>query len=182
MNTLAYDTQHIYEEHRETFALLRDTIDLSQVAFVGGIADYLNLRGRQEMPINDFDLIISNPSVIAPLKNKLRFTQTETLYLDESSAVFQANNNVNNCYVHLDFFVVTSIYEHSLITSNFLGTAVRHHDFETMRKFHNNQIPVFNSVVKGIEYDWKRLYKHSSKAGLYNLLSYKNDQTLLTKI
>lgn len=182
MNYLDYDTEHIYQEHKKTFALLRDTIDLSQVVFVGGVADYLNLRGQHPMPINDFDLVVSNPSVLEPLKEFVSFAHTETLYLHESKSVFQANYVVDNCWVHLDIFLVESIYEHGLSCSQFLGTDIQHHDFETMRKFHNNQISVFTTDVKGSEYDWKRLYKHTRKGGLYNLTAYKNKPSLLTSV
>lgn len=182
MNYLQYDTTHIYKEHQDTFALLRDTIDLEQVAFVGGIADYLNLRGHHKMPVNDFDLVISNPAVIDPLKEIIHFAHTETLYLNETSSVFQSNYIVDDCCVHLDFFEVSSIYEHPICRSEFLGTEVQHYDFETMRTFHNNQISVFTTDVKGADYDWKRLYKHSRKGGLYNLIRLKYKQPLLNSV
>ncbi|MEP2935287.1 MAG: hypothetical protein ABJM06_06190 [Gilvibacter sp.] len=182
MNHLEYDTENIYNEHRKTFEMLRDHIDLSQVAFVGGIADYLNLRGHHKMPVNDFDMVISNPLVIEPLKELIRFAHTDTLYLNETSSVFQSNYIVDDCCVHLDFFMVSSIYEQAVCTSQFLGTPVQHYDFATMREFHNNQISIFTTDVKGEAYDWKRLYKHSRKGGLYNLIALKNKKSILNTV
>lgn len=176
MNYLEYDLEHILPEHQKAFALLFEHLDMTQVTFVGGVADYLNLRSSYDMPVNDIDLAISNESLLESLSPFMELEKHPSLYLGVSDSVYISNMLIDDCNVHLDFFTVASIYGRSITTSQLLGRAVQHCDFEDMRGFHNNQIAGLTSRATGPDYSWQRLYKHSRKAGLYNLAVYKNQK------
>ena len=55
-----YDRKHIFNEQQATFESVFSKVDLSKIAFVGGVADYLNLRDYYDMPVNDLDIIFQD--------------------------------------------------------------------------------------------------------------------------
>ena len=51
-----------------------------------------------------------------------------------------------------------------------------------MKKVHNDEIPLKTSEARGNSYEWKRLYKHSKKASLYNNVIFLQEKNLIGTI
>ena len=176
MNYKAFDTNYIYEEQQATFRLLFETLDLSKVSFVGGIADYLNLRDYYEMPVHDVDLVYWNEEDLEPLWKKMSLRRHVCKFYEfDKMEVLVGDYFVNGKRVHIDCFKRNHIYG-GISQSELLGETVQHASFGTMLKFHNEHVAKLTSKAMGSNYEWKRLYKHSKKASLYNLVRYRQEK------
>jgi hypothetical protein len=176
---LEEDTNTIFLEQQKAFDHIFNKLDLSKIAFVGGVADYINLRSYYEMPINDLDIIYENEEDLSSIIENGEITRHITsFYKMNIGEVLVSEFNVNGKDVHIDFYK-RKFSKMSLMKSLLLGKMVWHATFKEMKKFHNNQIPELTSEVAGKDYEWKRLYKHSKKASLYNNVSYLEEKKLL---
>lgn len=176
MNYLEYDRHHIFEEQKATFRLLFNEIDLSKICFVGGVADYLNLRDYYDMPVHDLDVVYQDEADLEPLKKYIEMERYHCKFYEfDEMEVLVGQHFINNKRVHIDFFRRNFIYG-GVTTSMLLGREVRHSTFESMKKFHNDHIGKLTSRAMGVDYEWKRLYKHSKKASLYNLVTYQQEK------
>lgn len=176
MDVLKYDRAHILKEHQEILHVIFETIDMDKVVFVGGIADYLNLRPKYQMPVNDIDLCFRAKEHIANFEKRFKMTRYPSLYMRDAKAVFNGECVVDGKSVHFDFFQQSSIYTRPISQSSLLGQKVLHTSFEGMQAFHNEHIELLCSDSLGEKYNWKRLYKHSRKAALYNMISFKMER------
>ncbi len=176
MNDFKYDTEHIHTPQQETLRVLLETMDLSSCYFVGGIADYLNLRSYYDMPVNDIDMVITSEAMLEVLQPHMEITKYKSRFYEyEEMDVYVGNYWAGERRVHIDFFKRSFFYG-STSTSQLLGVPVKHASFETMKRFHNTHVSKLTSKTLGPKYEWKRLYKHSRKAGLYNLITYKEQK------
>jgi hypothetical protein len=168
---LKEDEKNIFYEQKQALKNIFEKLDMSKIAFVGGIADYINLRGYYDMPINDIDIIYQDEEDLLPIKENDGITRYFTRFYDLEVEVLVSEFKIDNKEVHADFFkrVFSKI---RLVQSPLLGTMVWHATFNEMKAFHNNQIPLITSEAMGQKYEWKRLYKHSKKASLYNNVCY----------
>ncbi len=176
---LEEDRMNIFFEQQQAFEYIFNKLDLSKIAFVGGVADYINLRSYYYMLINDLDIIYENEEDLGEIIENGQITRHEsTFYKMNIGEVLVSEFSVNGKNVHTDFYkrIFSKI---SLIKSPLLGRMVWHATFKEMKKFHNNQIPELTSEVAGESYEWKRLYKHSKKASLYNNVSYLEEKNLI---
>lgn len=178
MDYLNYDNKAIYEEQKATLRVVFEHLDLSKVTFVGGVADYLNLRHEFRMPVHDLDIVYTNEADLQPLidivgvhRHKCKF------YEFDEMEVLVTEHMINDKRVHIDFFKRNFIYG-GVNVSPLLGTNVRHTSFESMKKFHNDHVAKLTSKALGMNYEWKRLYKHSKKASLYNLIEYRREKNI----
>ena len=178
MNYFEYDTAHICKEHRQLFKELFQCLDLDKVVFVGGIADYLNLRPDFEMPINDIDLTFRSKSHITAFTQRYPMKRHESIYSNDALHVFTGGCTINGRHIHFDFFQQDSVFIRPVAKSELLGQQVLHTSFVGMQAFHNEYIALMSSDEQAENYEWKRLYKHSKKASLYNLLSYRKEKEL----
>ncbi|REG99100.1 hypothetical protein [Flavobacterium aquicola] len=179
---LEIDKKNIFTEQQKALGFIFDNLDLSKIAFCGGVADYLNLRQYYQMHINDLDIIYENEEDLDPIKNKVdvkryisKFYRTrngETLVY--KFKIYGKEINVDN--FPKDFSTLT------LTQSPLLGKMVWHSSFNEMKKFHNNEIHLKTSEIAGINYEWKRLYKHSKKASLYNNVTFLEEKNLIHTI
>lgn len=170
------DKSNIFYEQQKAFEYLFHTLDLSKVAFVGGVADYINLRSYYKLPVHDFDIIYQNEEDILPLKKDIKLKKYHIGFYktNDNQEVVVAKIRVNNKEVHMDCFPRN--FEHiDLQESMLLGYKVLHASFEEMRTFHNYHIQFLTSTHLGKDYKWERLYKHSKKAGLYNNIVYSKE-------
>ncbi|RZS92504.1 hypothetical protein [Aquimarina brevivitae] len=177
---LELDHQYIYQEQKETINFVLNTLDISKIAFVGGVADYLNLRQYYQMPVNDLDIIFENEEDLEPIKDQSDLQKFRCSFYqnDKVKEVFVSEYFVNERRVHIDYFK-RNFGPIRLTKSPLLGTIVYHASFEEMKKFHNNQIPLLTSKNMGEKYEWKRLYKHSRKASLYNNIEFLKEKNSL---
>ncbi len=182
MDTLKYDKSHILESRQEALHLLFSTLDLTKVSFVGGIADYINLRGKYVMPINDIDLVFRDEEDLKALAQVLPLKRFESKYATDTNIVYVTNFEHKTAPIHIDCFRQHTIYNRPTSTSDLLGHQVNHHSFKGMKQFHNEHVELMSSDSKLHEYEWKRLYKHSRKAALYNLICYKRDKQELVAV
>lgn len=180
MDSIKYDTKHILKEHQEALQLLFDAVDLSKITFVGGIADYLNLRTHFKLPINDIDMVFSDYKTLEEFGKIVPLKRFKSTYHTDTDSVFIGNYTSKGHEIHFDFFKQYSIHKTANSKSSLLGQTVYHTTFKGMQDFHNGQIASLTSDVTKDKYDWKRLYKHSRKAALYNLLCYKQEKEQLT--
>ena len=176
MNTIEYDKNTITKPGKEALSLLFSTLDINKVTFVGGIADYLNLRGHYNMPINDIDIVFRDESVLNELGKVLQIQRFESKYATDTNLVYVTNFKHPQGEIHIDFFKQVSIHKRPNNSSLLLGTKVLHTSFVGMQQFHNEHIELMSSDSKDNQYEWKRLYKHSRKAALYNLITYKQEK------
>jgi len=179
MDYLKKDNLAIYEEQKATFQFIFDHVNLSKIAFVGGVADYINLRDYYKMPVHDLDIIYQNEDDLKEIINKIGVKRHLcSFYKFDQMQVLVADFFINNKRVHIDFFKRNYIRE-GITTSYLLGHQVKHSSFESMQKFHNAHVSMLTSDALGEKYEWKRLYKHSKKASLYNMICYQKEK--LTK-
>ncbi|GIQ57664.1 hypothetical protein Flavo103_08000 [Flavobacterium collinsii] len=172
---LKEDEKNIFYEQKQALKNIFEKLDMSKIAFVGGIADYINLRSYYDMPINDIDIIYQDEEDLLPIKENEGITRYFTRFYDLEVEVLVSEFKIDNKEVHADFFkrVFSKI---RLVQSPLLGTMVWHATFNEMKAFHNNQIPLITSEAMGQKYEWKRLYKHSKKASLYNNVCYLEEK------
>ncbi|CAA9197830.1 hypothetical protein ACHRVW_16125 [Flavobacterium collinsii] len=172
---LKEDEKNIFYEQKQALKNIFEKLDMSKIAFVGGIADYINLRSYYDMPINDIDIIYQDEEDLLPIKENDGITRYFTRFYDLEVEVLVSEFKIDNKEVHADFFkrVFSKI---RLVQSPLLGTMVWHATFNEMKAFHNNQIPLITSEAMGQKYEWKRLYKHSKKASLYNNVCYLEEK------
>lgn len=178
MDYIKYDNSHILKEHKQLFNILFETLDISKVVFVGGIADYLNLRPHFQMPINDIDLCFRSKAHIAEFAKRYPLRRYPTIYTLDAKEVYTGDCKINGRLIHCDLFRQESVYIRPIAQSTLLGQKVLHTNFEGMKAFHNEHIEFMSSDLQAEQYNWKRLYKHSRKASLYNLLSYREEKEL----
>lgn len=178
MNFIKEDNQAIYAEQKATFQFIFDHVDLSKITFVGGVADYINLRSYYKMPVHDIDIIFQDEKDLKEIFNKIGAKKyTSSFYKIDQMEVFVSKFIANNKRVHIDFFKLNNIRE-GTVKSYLLGQQVQHSSFVKMQKFHNSYVSKLTSEVLGEKYEWKRLYKHSKKASLYNMISYQNEKLI----
>ncbi|WP_200978587.1 hypothetical protein [Echinicola sp. 20G] len=179
LSHINYDESHIYEEQKAAFHHVFDLLDLNKIAFVGGVADYLNLRDYYEMPVHDLDIIYEEESYITPIINKDGVKRHKSrFYKFNSDEVIVSEFFINGKRVHMDYFR-RIFYKMHLTQSTLLGETVWHASFLEMKAFHNNQIEFLTSEHMKELYDWKRLYKHSKKAALYNNVTFLEEKNMI---
>lgn len=173
------DNLHIPKAQRIAIHHVFSLIDASRIAFVGGIADYLNLREYYDMPINDLDFIYEDENDLKPIIEKDTVKKFKcNFYTRDSDEVLISDIYIDGSRVHIDYFK-RNFLSVKLTRSLLLGKMVRHASFTEMKKFHNDHIEPLTSRKTGGKYDWKRLYKHSRKASLYNNIQYLKERGLL---
>ncbi|RUT69432.1 hypothetical protein D0817_16490 [Flavobacterium cupreum] len=176
---LKEDEKNIFYEQQQALQNIFDKLDLSKIAFVGGIADYINLRSYYDMPVNDIDIIYENEEDLLPIQEQDGITRYfSRFYNINVGEVLVSEFFVNNKNVHTDYYkrIFSKI---QLTQSPLLGRMVWHATFNEMKEFHNTQLPEVTSAAMGHKYEWKRLYKHSKKASLYNNVCYLEEKQLL---
>ncbi|MEZ0128445.1 hypothetical protein AB9T88_00955 [Flavobacterium sp. LBUM151] len=176
---LKEDEKNIFYEQQQALKNVFEKLDLSKIAFVGGIADYINLRSYYDMPVNDIDIIYEDEAVLMPIQQQDGIRKYPTAFYNMNvGEVLVSEYLVNNRKIHTDYYkrIFSKI---KLVQSPLLGTMVWHASFNEMKAFHNSQIPEVTSQAMGEKYEWKRLYKHSKKASLYNNISYLEEKQLL---
>jgi len=177
------DRLNIYSEQQAVFRKIFGLLDRSKIAFVGGIADYINLRPYYDMPVHDLDIIYQSEEDLKPVLKKYNLIRHGINFYDvnDSKEVLVSEIFVNNKRVHIDYFKRN--FSHvRLKESHLLGYKVLHADFDEMMKFHNDHIPLLTSNAMGEKYEWRRLYKHSKKAALYNNICYLRDKGSLEQL
>lgn len=176
---LEYDRRTIFEEQKATLNHVFDILDTSRFAFVGGIADYLNLRGFYQMPVHDLDIIYEAEEDIKPIITQDGVTRHQCqFYRFDTEEVIVSEHFVNEKRVHIDYYR-RNFHNMSLSQSPLLGKVVWHASFLEMKQFHNGIIAMLTSEKMGHRYDWKRLYKHSKKASLYNNIVFLEEKNLI---
>ncbi|AXT58663.1 hypothetical protein J8L88_20760 [Aquimarina sp. MMG015] len=177
------DRANIYLEQQAVFEKIFQLLDSSKIAFVGGVADYINLRSYYEMPVHDLDIIYQDEKDLTPVieKYNLRRHGINFYNINESREVLVSEIFINKKRVHIDFFK-RNFSKMRLQESYLLGTKVLHTSFDEMMKFHNDHIPLLTSDTMGANYEWRRLYKHSKKASLYNNVRYLKEKGLLKQL
>jgi len=177
-----YDRKHIFNEQQATFESVFSKVDLSKIAFVGGVADYLNLRDYYDMPVNDLDIIFQDEEDLRQIIDNEGVERFDCkFYKYNSKEVLVSEFFVDGKRVHIDYYQ-RNFSAVRLTQSYLLGYRVMHASFKEMKKFHNDQIGRLTSSAMGKDYDWKRLYKHSKKASLYNNVDYLSEKKLLHTI
>jgi hypothetical protein len=169
---LELDKQNIFNEHQEVLEFIFNTLDISKIGFVGGIADYINLRQYYEMPINDIDIIYENENDITAVDGVMKLEKFYANFFQLSSnEVLVSEFKIGDKNVHIDYYK-RNFNNLRLKQSPLLSKMVWHIPFKEMQRFHNMMIPELTSEAMGTDYDWERLYKHSKKAALYNNVTY----------
>lgn len=177
------DRANIYYEQQVALESIFELLDRSKIAFVGGIADYINLRSFYDMPVNDLDIIYQNEEDLSPVieNYNLRRHGINFYHINDSNQVLVSEIFVNDRRVHVDYFKRN--FAHIRLKESFLlGYKVLHARFDEMMKFHNDHIPLLTSDAMGSGYEWRRLYKHSKKAALYNNVCYLKEKGLLEQL
>jgi len=173
------DEKNIFQEQKEALKSIFEKLDMSKIAFVGGIADYLNLRSYYDMPVNDIDIIYENEADLLPIQEQYGIRKYCTrFYSMEAGEVLVSEYPFNNKKIHADYYK-RNFSRIKLTQSPLLGRMVWHASFTEMKEFHNKQVPLITSQAMGANYEWKRLYKHSKKASLYNNVCYLEEKNLL---
>lgn len=176
---LKEDEKNIFYEQQQALKNIFEKLDLSKIAFVGGIADYINLRSYYDMPVNDIDIIYENEEDLLPIEEQDGITRYfSRFYNINVGEVLVSEYFINNRNVHTDYYK-RNFSKIKLTQSPLLGKMVWHATFNEMKTFHNSQVPEVTSQAMGEKYEWKRLYKHSKKASLYNNISYLEEKQLL---
>ncbi|WP_408028959.1 hypothetical protein [Tenacibaculum xiamenense] len=141
---------------------------MKKIVFIGGIADYINLRKQYHLMVNDIDIAFENENDIAPFLNNYGYKKYRNrFYSSEENEVIVVNIPIGGKSVHFDFF--KKGFRHLEVEHSYLlGEKVMHAGFNRMRRFHNREIGNQTSTMQRERYEWKRLYKHSIKASLYN--------------
>jgi hypothetical protein len=179
---LEYDKKNIRSLQQMALEFLFNNVNLSKVVFCGGIADYLNLRQYYDITINDIDLLFENEQDLQPMMNKLETKRYRSKFYKTKNGealvhIFRIGENA----INIDSF--PRDFSHStFIQSTLLGKMVWHTSFEESKKNHNNEIHLNTSAAKGIDYQWRRLYKHSRKASLYNNVTFLEEKNLIHTI
>ena len=176
MKSISKDELNIFDEQKAAFRFLFETVNLDDVVFVGGVADYLNIRDHFELPVHDIDISYYNDQVIEDLSQKISLEKHNSRFYDcDSYEVHIGKFYIGKKRVHFDLFRPNFSYC-GIATSELLGRTVQHSCFDTMRRLHNDHISQFTSKATAQDYNWNRLYKHSRKAGLYNLITYRKEK------
>ncbi|SEC21155.1 hypothetical protein SAMN04489761_2387 [Tenacibaculum sp. MAR_2009_124] len=166
------DNELIFKEQKQVLRNVFDQMDMSKVVFIGGIADYINLREHYHLVINDIDLAYENEEDIAHfLKNYDYKKYQNRFYNSLNNEVLVIEVPFGGKCVHFDFFQ-RDLKRLDIDQSYLLGEKVHHTSFNEMKNFHNQEIGKQTSRMQKEKYEWKRLYKHSIKASLYNAVCY----------
>lgn len=179
---LEFDQKNILTEQQKALGFIFDNLDLSKIAFCGGIADYLNLRQYYQMRVNDLDIMYENEEDLNPIKNKVDIKRyTSKFYRTKNGETLVYKFKIHGKEINVDNFP-NDFSRLALTQSPLLGKMVLHSSFNEMKKFHNSEIHLKTSEVTGINYEWKRLYKHSRKASLYNNVTFLEEKNLIHTI
>jgi len=179
---LEYDKKNIFIEQQKALGFVFDNLDLSKIAFCGGIADYLNLREYYQMRVNDLDIMYENEEDLNPIKHKVDIKRyTSKFYRTKNGETLVYKFKIYDKEINVDNFP-NDFSKLTLTQSPLLGKMVWHSSFNEMKKFHNNEIHLKTSKVTGINYEWRRLYKHSRKASLYNNVTFLEEKNLIHTI
>lgn len=179
---LEYDKKNIFIEQQKALGFVFDNLDLSKIAFCGGIADYLNLRQYYQMRVNDLDIMYENEEDLNPIKHKVDIKRyTSKFYRTKNGETLVYKFKIYDKEINVDNFP-NDFSKLTLTQSPLLGKMVWHSSFNEMKKFHNNEIHLKTSKITGINYEWRRLYKHSRKASLYNNVTFLEEKNLIHTI
>lgn len=179
---LEYDKKNIRSLQQMALEFLFNNVNMSKIVFCGGIADYLNLREYYDITINDIDFLFENELDLQPMTNKLVTRRYISQFYEAKNGVALVNIfNVGEASINIDSFPID--FSNLIYTqSPLLGKMVWHTSFEFSKKNHNNEIHLNTSEARGINYQWKRLYKHSRKASLYNNVTFLEEKNLIHTI
>ncbi|EJL64879.1 hypothetical protein [Flavobacterium sp. CF136] len=179
---LEYDKKNIFIEQQKALGFVFDNLDLSKIAFCGGVADYLNLRQYYQMRVNDLDIMYENEEDLNPIKHKVDIKRyTSKFYRTKNGETLVYKFKIYDKEINVDNFP-NDFSKLTLTQSPLLGKMVWHSSFNEMKKFHNNEIHLKTSKITGINYEWRRLYKHSRKASLYNNVTFLEEKNLIHTI
>lgn len=179
---LEYDKKNIRQLQQMALEFLFNNVNMSKVVFCGGIADYLNLREYYDITINDIDLLFENELDLLPMTNKLATKRyLSKFYKTKNGEALVNIFRVGENSINIDSFS-RDFSNSTFIQSPLLGKMVWHTSFEESKKNHNNEIHLNTSAAKGIDYQWRRLYKHSRKASLYNNVTFLEEKNLIHTI
>lgn len=179
---LEYDKNHIGNSQQLALQFVLENVDTNKIAFCGGIADYLNLREYYDMPVNDLDIVYENEEELQQLMKKLDYKRyVSKFYSTKTGETLVFKYKVGYRTINMDTFP-TDFSSIELKQSFLLGKKVWHFSFKQMKKVHNDQIPLKTSETRGVNYEWKRLYKHSKKASLYNNITFLEEKNLMDTV
>ena len=179
---LDYDRTNIALFQQMALQFIFDNVDLNKVAFCGGIADYVNLREYYDMDINDIDLMYENERDLHLIMKKLGTKRyISKFYKTKNGEALVHIFRIGKKVINIDSFL-KDFSKSNLVRSALLGHMIWHSSFEDCKKNHNDEIPLKISEESGLNYDWKRLYKHSRKAGLYNNVKFLEEKNLIDTI
>jgi hypothetical protein len=179
---LEYDKKNIRPLQQMALEFLFNNVNLSKIVFCGGIADYLNLREYYDITINDIDFLFENERDLQPMANKLGTRRyISQFYKTKKGEALVNIFRAGEASINIDSF--PSDFSNLTYTqSPLLGKMVWHVSFEFSKKNHNNEIHLNTSKARGSNYQWKRLYKHSKKASLYNNVTFLEEKNLIHTI
>lgn len=179
---LDYDKKNIRSLQQMALEFLFNNVDMSKIVFCGGVADYINLREYYDITINDIDLIYENELDIKPIINKLETRRYNSkFYKTKNGEALVTIFRIGEMSINIDSFprdFCKSAYTQSYL----LGKMVWHTSFEDSKNSHNNEVHLNTSEAKGNDYQWRRLYKHSRKASLYNNITFLEEKNLIHTI
>ncbi|RKR05624.1 hypothetical protein C8C83_4975 [Flavobacterium sp. 90] len=179
---LEYDKRNIRGFQQMALEFLFNNVNMSKVVFCGGIADYINLREYYDITINDIDIIFENEQDLQPMISKLPTRRYPSKFYKTKNGEALVNIfRVGETSINIDSFP-RDFSNATHIQSPLLGKMVWHTSFEESKINHNNEIHLNTSQAKGNDYEWKRLYKHSRKASLYNNVTFLEEKNLIHTI
>ncbi len=179
---LEYDRKNIRSLQQIALEFIFNNVNMSKIVFCGGIADYLNLRAYYDITINDIDILYENELDLQPMTNKLGTKRYISKFYKTKNGEALVNifrNGVNT--INIDSFP-KDLSKSTHTQSSLLGKMVWHTSFDDSKKNHNDEIPLNTSETRGINYEWRRLYKHSKKASLYNNVTFLEEKNLIHTI
>jgi hypothetical protein len=134
------------------------------------------------MPVNDVDVMYEKEEDMHLIMNKLETKRyVSKFYSTKTGETLVFSYKVGNRVINVDTFP-KDFSAMELSQSLLLGKTVWHSSFNEMKRMHNNEIPLKTSEARGINYEWKRLYKHSKKASLYNNITFLEEKKLIHTI
>ncbi|WP_337965496.1 hypothetical protein [uncultured Flavobacterium sp.] len=179
---LEYDKRNIRGFQQMALEFLFNNVNMSKVVFCGGIADYINLREYYDITINDIDIIFENEQDLQPMITKLATRRyLSKFYKTKNGEALVNIFRVGETSINIDSFP-RDFSNETHIQSPLLGKMVWHTSFEESKDNHNNEIHLNTSQAKGNDYEWRRLYKHSRKASLYNNVTFLEEKNLIHTI
>ena len=158
------DVKRIGKNEQIALRFLIDNIK-SKAVYVGGVADYINLRSHKEMRIKDIDIIVNYRDCLKPLYDNYHMAYKDNITYPGISKEYYICDFPPAKWVRMDIFIADT-KDIDIVHKKILGEMVKCASPSYMYSFHAREVQRLTGNESYLDFR-DRIEKHRKKAVAY---------------